>query len=208
MEKLERSELICLSDQTKCIIIPSFGNCARFYSLLNIHKPTLAFHPIVSNVNTASYELVHFLSQCLTHLTCNNLYNMKNSYDFEEKLKLISPSNYTMLSLDVIPLFTNVSIQETLDRLENRLHEFHYSSIKIKEILFLVHLCATKTVLVFNGAFYSQIEVHFLLCFSIFICTILKNNSSVYTSFLIGLDMWMILLFLFLLMLIFPVCCL
>ena len=62
---------------------------------------TLAFRPIVSNIGTASYKLARFLSRFLAHLTCNNLYTVKNSYDFMDKLKLISLSNYAMLSLDV-----------------------------------------------------------------------------------------------------------
>ena len=70
---------------------------------------------------------------------------MKNSYDFVDKLKLISPSNYTMLSLDVKSLFTNVPIQGALDCLEKRLREFHYSSIEIEEILDLVKMKSTLT---------------------------------------------------------------
>ena len=60
-------------DQTKCMVIPSVANCARFCAHPKIHKPTLDFCPIVSNVGTASYKLAHFLSQFLAHLTCNNL---------------------------------------------------------------------------------------------------------------------------------------
>ena len=69
---------------------------------------------------------------------------MKNSYNFADKLKLISPSNYTMLSLDVISLFTNVLIQGALDCLEKTLREFHYSSTEIEKILNLVHECVWK----------------------------------------------------------------
>ena len=56
-----------LSDQTKCMVIPTVANCARFYALPKIHKPILAFCLIVSNVVTASYKLVCFLSQFLAH---------------------------------------------------------------------------------------------------------------------------------------------
>ena len=58
-----------LSDQTKRTVIPSVVNCARFYALPKIHKPSLTFRPIVSNVGTASYKLARFLSQSLAHLT-------------------------------------------------------------------------------------------------------------------------------------------
>ena len=78
------------------MVIPSVANCARFYALLKIHKLAL------------------FLSESQAHLICNNLYTVKNSFDFVGKVKLISSSNYTMISLDVKSLFTNVPIQEAL----------------------------------------------------------------------------------------------
>ena len=82
----------------------------RLYALPKIHKPTLTFvslyfRPIVPDVGTASYKRARFLSQSLVHLTCNNIFTVKNSYDFVDKLKLFSPLNYTMLSLDVKSLF-------------------------------------------------------------------------------------------------------
>ena len=89
----------------KRMVFPSVANCARFYALPKTHKPTLTFRPIVSNVGIAFYKLASFLSQSVAHLTCNNLYTVKNSYDFVDKLKLISSSNYAMLSLDVKSLF-------------------------------------------------------------------------------------------------------
>ena len=82
------------------MVISSVANCAKFYALPKIHKPTLASRPIVPNVSTSSYKLSHFLSQFLAHFTCNNLCTVKNSYDFVDKLKLISLLNYTLLSLD------------------------------------------------------------------------------------------------------------
>ena len=83
---------------------------------------------------------------------------MKNSYDFVDKLKLISPSNYTVFYLDVKSLFTNIPIQEALDCLEKRLRKFHYSSMEIEEILNLVRLSVSQTTFVFSCVFYSQIE--------------------------------------------------
>ena len=97
------------------------------------------FLPIVSKIVTATKKLACFLLQPLAHLTCNIVYTVKNSYDFVNKLKHTSPSNYTLLSLDVKSLLINVPIQRALDYLEKRLCDFLYSSIEIKEILKLVY---------------------------------------------------------------------
>ena len=83
------------------------------------------------------------------HLACKILYTVKNSYDFVD---------YTMFFLDVKSLFNNVPIQGALDCLEKGLHEFHFSSAEVEEILNLVHLCVRQTAFIFNGVFYSQIE--------------------------------------------------
>ena len=63
VKKVKRNVKIffILSDQTKYMIIPFIDGCAIFYALLKIlkiHKPTLAFHLIVSNVRTDSFKLV------------------------------------------------------------------------------------------------------------------------------------------------------
>ena len=115
--------------------------CSRFYNHLNFLLRCKLSRVILKST---SYKLARFLSQSLAHLTCNNLYTVKHSYDFVDKLKFISPSNYTKLSLDVKSLFTNVPVQEALDCLEKRLREFHYSSVKIYEILNLVHCVLAK----------------------------------------------------------------
>ena len=66
-----------LSDQSKHMVIPFVNNCARFYVLPKIHKCTLAFLLIVSNVGTVSHKFARFLSQNVGHLTCNNFYTLK-----------------------------------------------------------------------------------------------------------------------------------
>ena len=53
--KCNIKNFVLFSDHTKCMIIPPVVSSARFYALPKIHKLTLAFHPIISNVDTASY---------------------------------------------------------------------------------------------------------------------------------------------------------
>ena len=60
-------------------------------------------------VSFVRWKLARFLCYSLAHLTKNNLYTIKNSYDFLHKLIFLL--NCTMLSLDVKSLFTNVRIR-------------------------------------------------------------------------------------------------
>ena len=75
---------------------------------------------------------------------------MKKSYDFVDKLSTSLPQTR---SLDVIPLLTNIPIQNTFDCLEKTLHELYYSSIEIKKILYLVHLYIREKAFVSNNFF-------------------------------------------------------
>ena len=67
--------------------IPSIVNCTKFYALPKVHKPTVAFCPIGSNIGVASYKLAHSLPQSRSHLTCNKLYTLQNSSYFVNKKK-------------------------------------------------------------------------------------------------------------------------
>ena len=71
-------------------------------------------------------------------MTCINFCTVKNFYGFVEKLKHISLSHYSIISLDVKPLFNNVPIQVALNRLDIRLWEFQYFSTEIEKIIFSV----------------------------------------------------------------------
>ena len=58
---------VTFDDHTKGIVNHSTVNCTEFYAIPNIHKPTLAFFPAVSNIGT-----IHFLSQTLSPFTPNS----------------------------------------------------------------------------------------------------------------------------------------
>ena len=94
---------VILSDHTKHMVIHSVANCGIFCALSEIHKPTLCI--LLFHNSTISFKLVCFLFQSAIHLTCNNFYTVKNSYDFVDKVQHIFPSNYIMLSLDIKSLF-------------------------------------------------------------------------------------------------------
>ena len=129
-----------------------------------------------------------------------------------DKRKRIYPRNYIILSLDVKSLFTNVLIQGALACLEKRVCKFHCSTIEIEEILNLVYLCDSQTAFDFIVFFVPKLRVwewesHFLIYFVIFKFTTLNKNTSVRVTFLVGLDTWMTVLFVFLRILTFLVFC-
>ena len=94
------------------------GSCpAKFYGTAKIHKipvngniDDLPIRPIVSNINTATYNLAKYLSKFLAPLRKSGD-TIKSTKDFIEKVKAKEVANgYQIVSFDVKSLFTNVPL--------------------------------------------------------------------------------------------------
>ena len=89
----------------------------RFYGTAKIHKlkndstvDDLPIRPIISNINTASYQLAKYLAKLLSPLSMSE-YTVKSTSDFITHIKGQNiPNNYKLISFDVTSLFTNVPL--------------------------------------------------------------------------------------------------
>ena len=101
-------------------IYPSGSQPARIYGLPKMHKiqsPNAVppFRPIVSSVNTFNYQLatntfvVFFNLTCLMHILFLILFL------FVQELETIDFSNKFMVLFDVVSLFTNIPLKESID---------------------------------------------------------------------------------------------
>ena len=109
-------------------ILPLNPGAAKFYGIPKIHKATetnIPFRPIVSSVGTLTRGLAGWLAKQLNPLVGTfSSAHIKNNVDFKEKLRNYSSANnsvdFTMLSLDVKSLFTQVPLSDVLDFLERK----------------------------------------------------------------------------------------
>ena len=114
------------------------------------------FRPIVSSIGTFNYNLVRFLCDLLSPLVPND-YSCKDTFSFVSQIKNANLSKKFLISYDVTSLFTNISLQETIDIAINLIFN-HNSNLNItkkelKNFSFLLH-----RRLLFNGKFYNQIH--------------------------------------------------
>ena len=80
-----------------------------FYGLIKTHKENFPIRPIVSFVNSPSYNLAQHLSKVLTPITNLADQKLKNTYEAKEKFSNHSiPDNYALVSFDVQKLFTSI----------------------------------------------------------------------------------------------------
>ena len=96
-------------------LYPTGSNAGKFYGTAKVHKlkqgdtvDHLPLRPIVSKCGTASYKLAKYLAKLLSTLS-KSQYTVQIK-EFEEFINHIKkqkvPSNYKMISFDVISLFT------------------------------------------------------------------------------------------------------
>ena len=103
-------------------IRPVGATCPVMYGVPKIHRPGNALRPILSMINAPQHELAKWLAELLKPvLEKFSEFNVKDTYDFCQQLDefqqqerhLIEQS--VMCSFDVKSLFTNVSLQETIN---------------------------------------------------------------------------------------------
>ena len=85
---------------------------SKCYFLPKIHKDSVPLRPIISACGSATYRLSSYLASILSEsLQHRTQYNVRDTFHFVNKVRDIRiPNNYVIVSLDVINLFTNISL--------------------------------------------------------------------------------------------------
>ena len=99
--------------------------------------------PIISNLNTATYELARYLTKMLSPLSCSP-YTVENSTKFVNSIKQqIISCSYKLVSFNVKSLFTNVFLDRTIDIILKRIYNKHkiITNIRHREMKNLITLC-------------------------------------------------------------------
>lgn len=98
-----------------------FSATPRAYALPKIHKPSLSWRLIVDSTNGPTYKLARFLSDILQRVIGKTNYHVKDSWSLKDKIKdWRCPQDHTMISLDVISLFTNIPIDMVVKTVEKK----------------------------------------------------------------------------------------
>jgi hypothetical protein len=175
-DKVEKSVQKALSkvkeaigEQTYKDIYPSGSNPGKFYGTAKVHKVKatdedkvgkLPVRPIVSNIGTATHKTAKYLSKLLSPLA-KSKYTIENTKDFVTRIKKMKvPEGYKMISFDVVSLFTNVPIKETVEIILRKVYKEKLVKTKIKKenMRELLMLCTTEVSFTFNNEMYKQVD--------------------------------------------------
>ena len=148
-------------------IYPTGSSPGKFYGTAKQHKVPnnstiehLPLRPIISNIGTATYDLAKYLAQLLKLLS-GSQYTIKNSKTFTKRLqKMRIPPGYKMVSFDVVSLFTNVLLDETIDIIIKRTYDKKEINTDIpkKEMRELLYLCTKNAHFTLNNKTYLQVD--------------------------------------------------
>ena len=120
----------------------------------------LPIRAIISNINTATYQLAKHLSKVLSPLRQSE-HNMKSTKEFitETKEKPI-PTGYQMVSFDVKSLFINVPLDRTINIILKRIYNNKEleTSITRNEMKEMLILCTKNVHFTYDGKIYIQTD--------------------------------------------------
>ena len=86
----------------------------KLYDLAKVHKKDCPLRPVVSMIGTAHYELAKYMDNIIKPaIPSKFMLNSTNS--LIDKLADINlPPNFHMVSFDVVSLFTNIPLDQTI----------------------------------------------------------------------------------------------
>ena len=91
----------------------------------------------------------------------NSKHTMSNTTDFITRLNTDRiPKRFKKISFDVKSFFTNVSIEETIDIIFNKIYDENKIETNIPQniIKYLLYLCTTQVHFTYSGKIYIQID--------------------------------------------------
>ena len=105
-------------------LYPTTDAPPRFYGLPKIHKEGVPLRPIVSTVNTITYQCAKHLADLITPVVGQSNSYVRNSQHFAEKMRE-SPVDDTeqLRSYDVKSLFTSVPVDKAIELVEKKLRQ-------------------------------------------------------------------------------------
>ena len=141
-------------------LISSGSQPGKLYGIAKVHKTNVPLRPVVSMVGTPEYKLAKYLDNLIKpHIP--DTYLLHSTENFIERLKECPCNNKnTMVSFDVVSLFTNVPLAETIELVIERLYDNNNSNaIPFEKSVFRqLMFMATQGLFMYNDKLYKQID--------------------------------------------------
>jgi len=135
------------------------GTLPKAYGLPKLHKTGCPLRIIISSLNSPLYKLADYLHKIIKCSVPEARSSVGNSFKLVENLngKFLGP-RYTLASLDVVSLFTNVPFEYVYEAISNRWHFVeHNTAMSKEEFIDAIKLVLESTFFTFDKIIYKQI---------------------------------------------------
>ena len=142
-------------------IFPTTTNPPRMFGQPKIHKPGLPMRPIVTARNSIFSGLTRECAQILAPLVGKTQHHIRDSLDLRKKLEdKVIPDNYTLVSFDLVSMYTNIPQADAINIAEERLINDptlrQRTAIKAEHIVDLIRMDLQLAYFQWDGEFYGQ----------------------------------------------------
>ena len=160
----------------------------KLYGLAKVHKSDVPMRPVCSMINTPEHGFAKFLDNIIkSHIPDEFMLNSTNAFlDDINDFNFLSTDK--LVSFDVVSLFTNVPLKETIDLIAEYIYKAP-NALPFKKLIFKrMMLLATQGYFLYNDKLYQQIDgvimgsplgptlANFFLAH--IECKLLKNNNN------------------------------
>nr|CAH8870044.1 unnamed protein product [Trichobilharzia regenti] len=156
LRKLKNESFI--TNETFESLRPSGSNIPRLYGLPKVHKMGTPLRPILDMTNSPYHRTAQWLADLLEPIRKQvSRHSVRDSFEFVNCVENVNVSNQTMISLDVVSLFTNVPLTETICHICELIHSegvnIGIPTDYLKELLLR---CTLNVQFSFNNEIYRQ----------------------------------------------------
>jgi hypothetical protein len=122
----------------------------KIYGLPKIHKDNVPLRPIVSFVQTPTYQIAVDIAKTLRQMKDIDKYNIKNSYEL--KHEILKEKGFSLVSFDVVALFTSIDLSLVREEILRRWSEIdEHTSFNRDVFEKLLDFCLNAGYFAFDG---------------------------------------------------------
>jgi hypothetical protein len=151
----------CINERTYNELYPTGTRIGILYGLPKIHKSSIPLRPILSSINHYSYKIAKFFIPFLTPISTSS-FVIKDSFSFVQELlnSDINSDSVVMASFDVISLFTNIPVDETIEIISNHIFAscIYFEGFDRSQFIKRLSLSVKNCHFIFHGRIYQQID--------------------------------------------------
>ena len=135
---------------------PRGSQLPRMYGLPKIHKNSVPLRPILAMMSSPQHKLARWLASIIDPIRKSiSKFSLKDSFEFAHRLEDKNSCTSFMVSFDVVSLFTNIPLEETIDIVCKYSAMINIPEDNLRQLLLL---CTKNVQFTFNGQIYRQVD--------------------------------------------------